>query len=205
MEAGTSCPQAGVPQSPYHHRSSHQQRAAMARFPKLPPVVFVTVQLPIFLIVPVSEGILAFRAPWRKQRNKVPVGNKSKINDPFLHGEYRHPAAAHHQVGLSVMDVLNPSTSQCSLIWELAPNPRFVTRGGFKQYKEKEGSKVQNKSHTLKHISRFISFASLLSPSFWIQVSSCRAAQHSQELCSVSVQCFYSITLGPGHLPPQPV
>lgn len=74
-----SCPQAGVLQRPHHHRSSHQQRAAMARFPKLPPVVFVTVQLPIFLIVPVSEGILAFRAPGRKQRNKVPVGNKSQI------------------------------------------------------------------------------------------------------------------------------
>lgn len=84
MEAGTSCLQAGVPQSPYHHRSSHQQGAAMTRFPKLPPVVFVTVQLPIFLIVPVSEGILAFRAPWRKERNKVPVGNKSQINGPFL-------------------------------------------------------------------------------------------------------------------------
>lgn len=54
---------AGVLQSPYHHRSSHQQGAAMARFPKLPPVVFVTVELPIFLVVPVSEGILAFRAP----------------------------------------------------------------------------------------------------------------------------------------------
>lgn len=35
----------------------------MARFPKLPPVVFVAIQLPIFLIVPVREGILAFRTP----------------------------------------------------------------------------------------------------------------------------------------------
>lgn len=72
----------------------------MARLPKLPPVVLVTVQLPVFLIVPVSEGILTLRAPGRKQRNKVPVGNESQINDkgPLLRGENSHSAAAHHQL-----------------------------------------------------------------------------------------------------------
>lgn len=87
-----------VCQIPYHHRSSHQQRAAMARFPKLPPVVFVAIQLPIFLIVPVREGILAFRTPWRKQRSTVPVSSESQSNGkhPLLHGENRRSAAAHH-------------------------------------------------------------------------------------------------------------
>lgn len=44
----------------HHDRSCHQQRASMAELPELPPVVLVAVKLPILLIVPVGEGILAF-------------------------------------------------------------------------------------------------------------------------------------------------
>ncbi|KAI4544081.1 hypothetical protein MG293_004347 [Ovis ammon polii] len=47
----------------HHDGPRHQQRASVAELPKLPPVVLVAVQLPIFLIVPVGEGILAFRTP----------------------------------------------------------------------------------------------------------------------------------------------
>lgn len=44
----------------HHDRSCHQQRASMAELPELPPVVLVAIKLPILLIVPVGEGILAF-------------------------------------------------------------------------------------------------------------------------------------------------
>lgn len=44
----------------HHDRPCHQQRTPMAELPKLPPVVLVAVKLPILLIVPVGEGILAF-------------------------------------------------------------------------------------------------------------------------------------------------
>ena len=44
----------------HHDRPRHQQRTPMAELPKLPPVVLVAIKLPILLIVPVGEGILAF-------------------------------------------------------------------------------------------------------------------------------------------------
>ena len=54
----------------HHDRPRHQQRASMAELPKLPPVVLVAVQLPILLIVPVGEGILAFRTPEKQGKNR---------------------------------------------------------------------------------------------------------------------------------------
>lgn len=148
-----------VCQSPYHHRTSHQQRAAMARFPKLPPVVFVAVQLPIFLIVPVREGILTFRAPWRKQKNKVPVSNKSQFSGEcsLLRGENTFSSSS--LLAVLVTDVLNPTTWQYIFKWRLAP--RFVRRGGTKQFKGKDVlSKFQrNPIHFLKHISWFTNYA----------------------------------------------
>lgn len=44
----------------HHDRPCHHQRTPMAELPKFPPVVLVAVKLPILLIVPVREGILAF-------------------------------------------------------------------------------------------------------------------------------------------------
>lgn len=44
----------------YHDRPCHQQRTTMAELPKLLPVVLMAVQLPILLIVPVGDGLLAF-------------------------------------------------------------------------------------------------------------------------------------------------
>lgn len=41
----------------YHGRSSHEQRTAVTELPKLLPVVFLTVQLAILLIIPVNEVV----------------------------------------------------------------------------------------------------------------------------------------------------
>lgn len=55
----------------HHDGPCHQQRAPVAELPEFPPVVLVAVELPVFLVVPVGEGLLAFRAPERqgKKRN----------------------------------------------------------------------------------------------------------------------------------------
>ena len=47
----------------------------MAELPKLPPVVLVAVKLPILLVVPVGERILAFRTSERQDENRNSPGS----------------------------------------------------------------------------------------------------------------------------------
>ena len=54
----------------HHGGPRHHQRAPVAELPKLPPVVLLAVQLPILLIVPVGEGILAFRTPEEQGKDR---------------------------------------------------------------------------------------------------------------------------------------
>lgn len=58
----------------HHDRPGHEQGAPVAEFPKLPPVVLVAVELPILLVVPVGEGLLALRTPGRQDKERDSPG-----------------------------------------------------------------------------------------------------------------------------------
>lgn len=46
----------------------------MAELPEFPPVVLVAVELPVLLVVPVGEGLLAFRTPGREDEERDAPG-----------------------------------------------------------------------------------------------------------------------------------
>lgn len=58
----------------HHDRPCHQQRAPVAEFPEFPPVVLVAVELPVLLVVPVGEGLLAFRTPETQDKKRNSPG-----------------------------------------------------------------------------------------------------------------------------------
>lgn len=68
----------------HHDRPGHQQRAPVAEFPKFPPVVLVAVQLPVLLIVPVGEGLLAFRTPGRQDKETLLDSWNPRFSDPVF-------------------------------------------------------------------------------------------------------------------------